>query len=61
MYRRTKNYRRKIHRRRLSVGDFVGNCFTNKMVVQIPMEKSAGKSKDFGSANVLIEYGKKNP
>jgi hypothetical protein len=31
------------------------------MVVQIPMEKSAGKSKDFGSANVLIEYGKKNP
>jgi hypothetical protein len=48
-YRRTKNYWRKIHRRRLSVGDFIGNFFTNGMVVQMPMKNSIDKSKDFGS------------
>jgi hypothetical protein len=48
-YRQTKKYRQKIHRRRLSIGDFIGNCFTNEMVVQIPTENSIGKSKDCGS------------
>jgi len=29
IYRRTKNYRRKIHRRSIFVGDFVGKLITN--------------------------------
>jgi hypothetical protein len=49
-YRRTKNYQRKIHRWRLSIGDFVSDFFTNEMVVQILTENFVGKSKDFGSA-----------
>ena len=35
-YRRTKNYRRKIHQRSISVGDFIGKLITNRMIVQIP-------------------------
>jgi hypothetical protein len=49
IYRWTKNYQRKIHRQRLFIGDFVGNFFTNGMVVQLPTENSVGKSKDCGS------------
>ena len=39
-----------IHRWRLSVGDFVGDFFTNEMVVQILTKNFVDKSKDFGSA-----------
>jgi len=48
-YRWTKNYRRKIHRHRLSVSDFISNFFTNEMIVQILTENSVGESKDCGS------------
>jgi hypothetical protein len=51
-YRRIKNYRQKIHRLRLSASEFVGNFFTNEMVVQIPTKNSVGKSKDCGSAKL---------
>jgi len=50
----TKNYRRKIHRRSIFVGDFVGKLITNGMVVQIPTENSVGKSKDCGSGSPLL-------
>jgi len=48
-YRRTKNYRHKIHRRSIFVGDFVGKLITNGMIVQIPTKNSVGQSKDCGS------------
>jgi len=48
-YRRTKNYRRKIHRQSISVSDFVGKLITNGMIMQIPTENSIGKSKNCGS------------
>jgi len=48
-YRQTKNYRRKIHRRNISVGDIIGKLITNGLIVQIPTEKSVGKYKECGS------------
>ena len=45
-YRLTKNYRHKIHRRSISVDDFVGKLIINGMIVQIPMKNSVNKSKD---------------
>ena len=53
-YQRPKNYRRKIHRQSIFVGDFVGKLITNGMIVQIPMENSVGKSKDCGSGNTWL-------
>jgi hypothetical protein len=49
-----KNYQWKIHRRRLSVGDFVDNFFTNEMVVQISTKNSVDKSNDCGSEQHIM-------
>ena len=43
------NYRRKIHRRSISVGDFVDKLITNRMIVQILTGNSVSKYKDCGS------------
>jgi len=53
-YEWSKNYRRKIHRQSIFVGDFVGKLITNEMIVQIPMENSVSKSKDCGSGNTWL-------
>jgi hypothetical protein len=48
-YRRIKNYRRKIHRRSISVSDFVGKLITNGIIIQIPTENFYNKYKNCGS------------
>jgi amino acid transporter len=53
-YEWSKNYRRKIHRQSIFVGDFVGKLITNGMIVQIPMKNSVSKSKDCGSGNTWL-------
>ena len=40
------NYRRKIHRRNISVSNFVGKLITNRIIVQIPMKNFINISKD---------------
>jgi hypothetical protein len=44
IYRRTKNYRRKIHRRSISVGDFVGKLITDRICVLRWRKNSVGKT-----------------
>jgi hypothetical protein len=60
-YRRTKNYRRKIHRQSISVGDFVGKLITNGMIVQILTENFISKYKncvsDCGLPTKFLCYG----
>jgi hypothetical protein len=53
-YRRIKYYWWKIHQRRHSIGDFIGNFFTNGMVVQMSTKNSVSKSKDFDSVLPLM-------
>jgi hypothetical protein len=53
---KNKNYRRKIHRQSISVGDFVGKLITNGITVQIPMKKSVDKYKDCGSEGSIGDY-----
>jgi hypothetical protein len=44
-YRWTKNYRRKIYRRGISISKLI----TNEMIVQIPMKNFIDKYKDYDS------------
>jgi len=44
IYRRTKNYRRKIHRRSISVGDSVGKLITDGICVLRRRKNSVGKT-----------------
>ena len=44
IYRRTKNYRQKIHRRRISVGDSVGKLITDEICVLRRRKNSIGKT-----------------
>ena len=44
IYRRKKNYRRKIHRRSISIGDSVGNYFTDGICVLRRRKNSVGKT-----------------
>jgi hypothetical protein len=44
IYRRSKNYRQKIHRRSISVGDFVGKLITDGICVLRWRKNSVGKT-----------------
>ena len=44
IYRRTKNYRRKIYRRSIFVGDFVGKLITDRICVLRRQKNSVGKT-----------------
>ena len=44
IYRRTKNYRRKIHRRSISVGDSVGKLITDGICILRRRKNSVGKT-----------------
>ena len=44
IYRRKKNYRRKIHRQRISVGDSVGKLITDGICVLHRRKNSVGKT-----------------
>jgi hypothetical protein len=44
IYRRTKNYRRKIYRRIISVGDSVGKLITDGIYVLRRWKNSVGKT-----------------
>ena len=44
IYRPTKNYRRRIHRRRISVGDVVGKLITDGICVLHRRKNSVGKT-----------------
>jgi hypothetical protein len=55
-YQRTKNYRWKIHRRRILVGDFVGKLIANRIIVQISIKNSVGKFKDCDSVSCALPH-----
>ena len=44
-----KNYRRKIHRRRISIGDFVGKLITDGICVLRRWKNSVGKTVKYCS------------
>jgi hypothetical protein len=44
IYRRKKNYQRKIHRRSISVGDFIGKLITDGICVLHRWKNSIGKT-----------------
>jgi hypothetical protein len=56
IYRWTKNYRWKIHRRRIFVGDFVGKLIANRIIVQISIKNSVGKFKDCNSVSCALPH-----
>ena len=51
-YQRKKNYRRKIHRRNISAGDFIGKLITDGICVLHRRKNSVGKTVK--SCSVLI-------
>ena len=44
IYRQTKNYRRKIHRRSIFIGDSVGKLITDRICVLRRRKNSVGKT-----------------